>query len=49
MNKLELIAALREETGIQKPEAQAIVDMFFNSMPLPKVIGWKYAGCSAST
>lgn len=32
MNKLELIAALKEETGINRPEAAEIVDLFFDSM-----------------
>jgi integration host factor subunit beta len=32
MNKLELIEALREENGLKKPQAAAIVDMFFDEM-----------------
>ena len=32
MNKLELINALKTETGITKMEAAKIVDLFFDSM-----------------
>jgi len=32
MNKLELVEALREETGLNKSEAAAVVDMFFGEM-----------------
>ena len=32
MNKLELVEALREETGLNKSEAATVVDMFFNEM-----------------
>ncbi len=32
MNKLELVDALREETGLTKPEAEAVVKLFFNEM-----------------
>ena len=32
MNKLELIAALRQKTGIFKSEAGAVVDLFFDQM-----------------
>jgi integration host factor subunit beta len=32
MNKMQLITALKEETGINKQEASAVVDLFFNSM-----------------
>ncbi|UCD32501.1 MAG: integration host factor subunit beta [Desulfobacterales bacterium] len=32
MNKLELVEALREETGLNKSEAATLVDMFFNEM-----------------
>lgn len=32
MNKLELIAALKTETGISKNEAAKIVEIFFDSM-----------------
>ena len=32
MNKLELVEALIEESGLVKSEAAAVVDMFFNEM-----------------
>lgn len=32
MNKLELIAALKEESNISKADAAAVVQIFFNSM-----------------
>ena len=32
MNKLELISALRTQTDLSKPEAVAIVDLFFDNM-----------------
>lgn len=32
MNKLQLIDALKKETGLSKPEAAKIVDLFFNEM-----------------
>ncbi len=32
MNKLELIAVLKSEANISKPEAAYIVDLFFDSM-----------------
>jgi nucleoid DNA-binding protein len=32
MNKLELIEALRKETGLNKFEAAVVVDMFFGEM-----------------
>ncbi len=32
MNKLELIKALKEESGLIKSEETAVVDMFFNEM-----------------
>ena len=32
MNKLELIAALRDECQISKTEAAAVVDLFFSEM-----------------
>ena len=32
MNKLELIKALKENNGLSKFEAAAIVDLFFNEM-----------------
>ena len=32
MNKLELVGALREESGLNKSEATAVVDVFFNEM-----------------
>ena len=32
MNKLELIEALRKETGIPRPDAQKIVALFFDEM-----------------
>ncbi len=32
MNKLELVDALKEENGLNKSEAVAIVDMFFDEM-----------------
>ena len=32
MNKLELIAALREKTDLSKSEAAAVVDHFFDQM-----------------
>ena len=32
MNKLELIQALKDATDLSKPEAAAVVDIFFNEM-----------------
>ena len=32
MNKLELIQALKDATDLTKPEAAAVVDIFFNEM-----------------
>lgn len=32
MNKLELVEALRKETGLNKSEAAVIVDLFFDEM-----------------
>ncbi len=32
MNKLELIVALKKETGIKKNEATAVVNLFFDEM-----------------
>ena len=32
MNKLELVKTLREETGLNKSEAAAVVDLFFEDM-----------------
>ena len=32
MNKLELIQALKDATDLTKPEAAAVVDLFFNEM-----------------
>lgn len=32
MKKIELIQALREATDLTKPEASAVVDIFFNGM-----------------
>jgi len=32
MNKLEFISAFKKETGITRPEAAQIVDLFFNEM-----------------
>jgi len=32
MNKLELIQALKDTTDLTKPEAVAVVDVFFNGM-----------------
>ena len=32
MNKLDLIKALKNETGLTKPEAAKIIDLFFNEM-----------------
>ena len=32
MNKLELIQALKDATNLTKPEAAAVVDLFFNEM-----------------
>jgi integration host factor subunit beta len=32
MNKLELVEALRKETGLNKSEAAAVVNMFFDEM-----------------
>ena len=32
MNKLELIQALKDTTDLTKPEAVAVVDIFFNEM-----------------
>jgi integration host factor subunit beta len=31
MNKLELIDRLKEETGLTKPEAQKVIEIFFGS------------------
>ena len=32
MNKLELIQVLKDATNLSKPEAAAVVDIFFNGM-----------------
>ena len=32
MNKLELVEALRKESGLDKSEATAVVDVFFDEM-----------------
>ena len=32
MNKIELIQALKDATDLSKPEAAAVVDIFFNEM-----------------
>ncbi len=32
MNKLELVDALRKESGLNKSEATAVVNLFFNEM-----------------
>ncbi len=32
MNKLELISALKEKTKLSKPEANEVVNIFFNSL-----------------
>ena len=32
MNKLDLIIALKNEADLTKPEAKAVVDLFFNEM-----------------
>ena len=32
MNKLELVDALREESGLNKSEATAVVNLFFNEI-----------------
>ena len=32
MNKLELIYALKKETGIKKNDAMAVVNLFFDEM-----------------
>jgi integration host factor subunit beta len=32
MNKLELIQALKDATDLSKPQAAAVVDIFFNEM-----------------
>ncbi len=32
MNKLELVSALREDRGLTKSEATAVVDVFFDEM-----------------
>ena len=32
MNKMELIKALKNETGLTKSEAEAVVNLFFNEM-----------------
>ena len=32
MNKIELVNALREETGVTRSEATEIVDLLFNEM-----------------
>ena len=39
MNKLELIAALKTETGIPKNEAAKVVEIFFDSMSKALVRG----------
>ena len=47
MNKLDLIAALKNKTDITKSEAAAIVDLFLMKWPmhLLTVIGLKFADC----
>jgi len=32
MNKADLIATLKNETGLTKPEAEAVVNLFFDEM-----------------
>ncbi|MBC2743171.1 MAG: integration host factor subunit beta [Desulfosarcina sp.] len=32
MNKLELVQALKDSNGLSKPEAEKIVNLFFNEM-----------------
>jgi len=32
MNKIDLIIALKNETDLTKPEAEAVVNLFFNEM-----------------
>ena len=32
MNKLELIQALKDSNGLSKPEAEMVVNLFFNEM-----------------
>ena len=32
MNKVQLIQALKDATDLSKPEAAAVVDIFFNGM-----------------
>ena len=32
MNKLELVQALKDATGLSKSQASAVVDLFFNGM-----------------
>ena len=48
MNKLELIQALKDATDLTKPEAAAVVDIFFNGMAdaLAKGDGWKSGDCA---
>lgn len=43
MNKLELVDALKEKSGLNKSEAAVVVDVFFMKCPmrLQKVIGLK--------
>lgn len=48
MSKLDLIIALKNETGITKSDAEAVVNLFFNemSMHLPLVTGLKSGDCA---
>ena len=39
MNKLQLIKALQNETGLTKSEAEAVVNLFFNEMSNALVSG----------
>ncbi len=39
MNKLDLIATFKNETGITKPEAAKIIDLFFNEIAAALAFG----------
>ena len=39
MNKVNLIVALKNETGLTKSEAEAVVNLFFNEMANTLAIG----------
>ena len=46
MNKMELIQALKDANGLSKPEAEGVVNLFFNEMAeclSKRGYGWKSA------